>query len=98
MPCTRSSHSSLMTAADLPDSDFDPDYREDSADESEDDLPPSMARDRAQWVVANTEAIEELYKIYCDAGKLLWGRAFFQCGDITSFAHFVYKHTTPGAA
>ena len=86
-----------MNGRDLPeDSDSDPDYREDSADE-DDELPPSMARDRADWVVANAEALEELYKAYKEVGQLLFGSAFFQCGRITAFSHFVYKHSMPGA-
>ena len=88
----------LMSGRDLPD-DFsdDPDYREDSADEEDDELPPSMARDRAQWVVDNQDAVEELYRAFKEAGVTLFGGAFFQCGNITPFAHFVYKYTMPGA-
>lgn len=89
-----------MSGRDLPDDwnseDDDPDYREDSAD-SDDELPPSMARDRAEWVVANNEALSELYKAYKEVGELLFGRAFFQCGNLTQFAHFVYRHSMPGA-
>ncbi len=100
MPSTRQSGSVVVDGRDLPDdwtSDSDPDYREESADEYDDELPPSMARDRAEWVVANAEAVEELYKAYKEVGTLLFGRAFFQCGNITPFAHFVYKHSMPGA-
>lgn len=101
MPSTRRSNDDLATG-DLPDdwtdSDNDPDYREDSADEDDDELPQSMARDRAEWVVDNQTAIEDLYGAFKEAGQQLFGNAFFQCGNITTFAHFVYKHTTPGAA
>ena len=97
MPSTRRNVAELMDPRDLPDdSDSDPDYREDSADE--DDLPPSMGRDRAQWVVDNTDAIEELYKVFKEGGNQLFGRAFFQCGGITAFSHFLYRYTQPGAA
>ena len=86
-----------MNGRDLPDdSDDDPDYREDSASD-DDDLPRSMERDRAEWVVANHEAVSELYKAYKEVGQLLFGSAFFQCGNITQFSHFVYKHSMPGA-
>ena len=95
MPSTRATGDTLMDARDLP-SDDDASYRESSADE-DDELPESMARDRAQWVVDNQDALEELYAAYKDVGAQLFGRAFFQCGSITPFAHFVYKHTTPGA-
>ena len=83
---------------DLPsDDEYDPDYRESSADESDSEIPPSMARDRAQWVVKNQEAIEELYRAFQDTGRVLFGDAFFQLGGITPFAHVVYKYSTPGA-
>ena len=75
----------------------DPDYRESSADDSADDLPPSMARDRAQWVVDNREAVAELYRAFKESGQALFGAAFFQCGSITEFSHLVYKYTMPGA-
>ena len=76
----------------------DPDYRESSADEEEDELPRTMARDRAQWVVDNTEIITELYSLFKANGRVAFGEAFFQTGNITSFAHFVYRYTTPGAS
>tara|TARA_B100001250_G_scaffold268515_1_gene231664 strand:- start:619 stop:927 length:309 start_codon:yes stop_codon:yes gene_type:complete len=101
MPSTRSGFATLFDPNELPDDYFssdsgDPDYREESADEA-DELPKSMARDRAEWVVDNQEAIEELYRITKEAGVRLFGEAFLQCGGVTAFAHFVYKHTTPGA-
>ena len=100
MPSTRSGSSSFFDG-DLPDDYFssdegDPDYRESSADE-DDELPKSMARDRAAWVCDNQDAIEELYMITKSAGSRLFGEAFLQCGGVTAFAHFVYKYTTPGA-
>ena len=101
MPSTRRSGDELMTGGDFTDdtgSDYDPDYREESADEDEDEIPASMARDRADWVVDNQTAIEELFMVFKDAGRELFGNAFFQCGSVTPFAHFVYKHTTPGAS
>ena len=93
MPCTRSSG-----PTDFDDLDFDDDvsYRESSADE-EDELPESMARDRAAWIIDNQDAIEELWATFKQTGTALFGRAFFQCGNITPFAHLVYKYTMPGA-
>jgi hypothetical protein len=77
----------------------DPDYREDSFSSSGDDeLPKTLGRDRARWVEDNVEVIQEIYKLFKDNGRAVFGNAFFQCGDITSFAHFCYKHTTPGAS
>ena len=75
----------------------DPDYRESSADEDEDELPPSMARDRAQWTVENQDVIGELYRMFKDSGSIVFGGAFFQTGSITAFAHFIYRYTSPGA-
>tara|TARA_B100000579_G_scaffold408294_1_gene396311 strand:- start:418 stop:720 length:303 start_codon:yes stop_codon:yes gene_type:complete len=99
MPSTRSTGDALMSMREFSESedDSDPDYRESSADD-EDELPKSMARDRAQWVVDNHEALAELYAEFKDVGRHLFGEAFFQCGNITVFSHFVYRHTMPGAA
>ena len=100
MPSTRGSQTPLVDGNDLPDDyesdDMDPDYRESSADE-DDELPKTMARDRAEWVVSNQEAVEEFYRAFRDIGFQLFGRAFFQTGNVTDFSHFLYKYTTPGA-
>ena len=94
MPSTRSQGEAELL--DLPsDDEYDPDYTE---DESEDDLPHTMGRDRAQWVVDNSEAVEELYRAFKITGQALFGGAFFQCGTVTDFAHLVYKYTSPGAS
>ena len=94
MPCTRSSNEPLYDGSNLPDDytsdEDDASYRESSADE-DDELPKSMARDRAQWVVDNQDALQELYAAYRATGTQLFGNAFNQCGNITCFAHFVYK-------
>jgi hypothetical protein len=100
MPSTRGNPGTLVDGNDLPDDfedDYDADYRESSADE-DDELPKSMARDRAEWVVTNQDAVEEFYRSFRDIGFQLFGRAFFQAGNVTSFSHFLYKYTTPGAA
>ena len=99
MPSTRRTDDTLLDPNDLPDDwtdDDDPDYREDSADE-DDEIPASMARDRAEWVMDNQEAIEELYHHFKECGRQLFGDAVVQCGNVTRFAHFVYKQTMPGA-
>lgn len=85
---------------DLPsdDDEYDPDYSEGESTIAADDLPPSMGRDRAQWIEDNVEAVEDLYRVFKEAGRELWGQAFYQTGDVTTFAKFVYKYTTPGAA
>ena len=75
----------------------DPSYREDSADESSDELPMTRGRDRAQWCIDNLDAVQELYAVYMDTGRQLFGDAFHQIGSVTDFAHFVYRFTTPGA-
>ncbi len=80
-------------------SDDDPDYREDSAgEEDEDELPKTMGRDRARWLEDNLDAVSEIYRNFKRDGNLCFGRSFFQCGDITKFAHFCYKYTALGAA
>ena len=98
MPSTRRTLDEV-DPMDLPsDDEFDPDYRESSADDSDYEVPRSMARDRAQWVVEHQAALEELYRTFKDVGCTLFGEAFFQLGGITPFAHVVYKYSTPGAA
>jgi hypothetical protein len=85
----------MYEASDLPsDDDFDPDYLEESADD--DELPPTLGRDRADWVVEYTDALEELYGAFLDTGRQLFGNAFFQTGGITEFSHFCYRYTQPG--
>lgn len=93
MPSTRSMQSGLWDG-ELPEDEFDPDYVEES---DEDDLPQSIGRDRAQWVVDNTDALEDLYRAVKEYGQRVFGGAFLQTGNITAFSHFVYKYTSPGA-
>jgi|TARA_B100000073_G_scaffold300289_1_gene266659 hypothetical protein len=96
MPSTRANNDGHL-AHGLPDDyssdDFDPDYCE--SEEGDDELPRTMERDRAQWVVDNTEDLEWLYRNYLELGRSMFGNAFFQQGNITAFAHFIYRHTTP---
>lgn len=78
--------------------DDDPDYREESDDESdESDVPASMQRDRAQWVMNNHDELVEVYDVFRKAGAKIFGRAFFQTGGIDKFAKFCYKYSMPGA-
>ena len=78
---------------DFSDDDDDPDYREESGEEEE--IPNTMHRDRAQWIVDNTEDLEWLYRKLKEDGKSTMGRAFLQTCTITNFANFVYRYTTP---
>jgi hypothetical protein len=96
MPSTRGGgrHDLLEGLVDS-DDDFDPDYRE--SDDSDEEVPATMAQDRAQWVVDSQEAVEESYHMFLALGRQLWGEAFFQTGDVTKFAYFIYKHTALGA-
>lgn len=73
---------------------YDPSYHESSSGDEE--IPLNMRQDRAQWVVDNAEAVEELFRAFKAAGTALFGRAFHQCGSATTFSYYVYKHTTPG--
>ena len=76
---------------------FDPDYRESSDEESaESDKPLSIKRERAQWIVDNQVALEELMHCFQRDGYQLFGRAFFQLGDVNQFAKFVFRTTVPG--
>ena len=96
MPCTRGGgRHDLAEGLMDSDDDYDPDYRE--TDSEDDELPRSMQRDRAQWIVDNQDALEDLYRNFKETGQSCFGRAFFQTGNITSFANFLYRFTTPGA-
>ena len=93
MPSTRGGGRTDIGERELDSDDCDPDYVEEwSSDEEE---PPTRATDRAQWVVDNVAAVEELYLVFKNVGEQQFGRAFFQCGDVTKFAHFIYNNTTP---
>jgi hypothetical protein len=78
-------------------SEDDPDYREDSDDGDEDDLPHTMGRDRALWFIDNRDALVEVYRALKEVGTGVFGSAFLQCGSLNAFGNFVYKYTTPGA-
>ena len=79
------------------DSEDDPDYREDSDDSEESDIPRTLGRMRAQWVVDHHEALSEAYHIFLETGRKLFGNAFFQNGSINNFANLCFKYTQPGA-
>jgi hypothetical protein len=81
----------------LPDSDDDPDYREDSDDSDESDIPRTMGRMRGQWVVDNQDDLEAMYKVFMECGRKVFGRTFFQVGTINNFAKLCFKYTHPGA-
>ena len=96
MPSTRGGgrHDLLEGLHDSDDDDYDPDYRE--TDSEDDELPMSMQRDRAQWIVDNQEALEDLYRDFKEKGRYVLGASFLQTGNITSFCNFIYRFTTPG--
>jgi hypothetical protein len=77
---------------------FDPDYRESSEEDSteSDTLPFNVKRERAQWIVDNQEALEELFQCFKRDGQAIFGRAFYQLGDINQFVKFVFKTIVPG--
>ena len=70
---------------------------EEESDEYE-DVPRTMQRDRAQWVVENYDELVEIYEVFKKVGVLTFGSAFFQSGGIDKFAKFCYKYTSPGGA
>lgn len=95
MPCTRTSNEPLMDC-DLPsdsDDDYDPDYCEDP--DEDDELPQTKERDRAQWIVDYHEELAEMFSEFRNHGRALFGDAFFQNANITTFSKFVYINTTP---
>ena len=75
----------------------DPDYRESSDTDDEDNIPKSMARDRARWIEENVDELAELFRAFKKEGAKVFGSAFMQTGTINNFSNFCYKYTTPGA-
>ena len=79
------------------DDDMDPDYRESSEEDSaESDIPRSMKRDRAHWIVEHQDALSELFQCFRNSGRVLFGNAFYQVGTLNQFCNFVYKYSMPG--
>ena len=80
------------------DDEMDPDYRESSDEDSaESDIPQSVQRQRAQWVMEHQDVLVELYQCFKGSGSVLFGQSFYQLGTISQFCNFVFKYTTPGA-
>lgn len=76
----------------------DPEYRESFEEDcAESEVPCNMYRDRASWMIANREALIEMFGDFKERGRAVFGNAFFQLGDLNQFCYFVYKYTTPGA-
>ena len=86
-----------VPTSDEDDDSYDPDYRESSDDDNEDEIPRSMARDRARWIEENVDEIAVVFNAMKQSGKELFGGAFMQTGTINNFANFCYKYTMPGA-
>ena len=81
----------------MSDDENDPDYDEGSYDTDDDDLPMTLGRVRADWVVTNVDAIGELYAVFLRVGRDLFGSAFHQNGRVDYLAKFVFKFMQPGA-
>jgi len=78
--------------------DNDPDYRESSEEDSaESEIPASMQRQRAHWVMEHQDELTELFACFKGSGNVLFGNAFFQLGTINEFCKFVFKYSMPGA-
>lgn len=82
---------------DLLNSDDDPDYREDSDDSEESDIPRTMGRMRAQWIVDHYDVLADMYRAFMDNGRKTFGECFFQQGSINNFANLCFKYTHAGA-
>ena len=94
MPSTRATGGELSGPMDYSDDEFDPDYREDS-EESDDEVPKTMQRDRARWIEDNVEDVEYLYRNLLESGRSIMGDVFLQTCTINAFANFLYRNTTP---
>ena len=97
MPSTRSTAAEVNNglAMEYSDDEFDPDYRESSDEDNEDDVPKTMARDRARWIEDNVEDIEWLYRKVLTEGRSVFGNSFLQLSTINIFANYLYRNTTP---
>lgn len=97
MPSTRSTTTAVNDGLenDYTDDEYDPDYRESSEDETTDDVPKNMQRDRARWIEDNVDDIEWLYRKLLEDGRSVMGNAFLQTATINQFAYFLYRNTTP---
>ena len=47
---------------------MDPDYRESSDDDDEDQIPKKLSVIRARWIEENVDELQELMRAFCDAG------------------------------
>ena len=70
-------------------------YSDECSDEGE--IPNTLKQTRSQWIEEHYDAIEELFHFYMHSGRAYFGNSFFQCGDLSHFADFVFKYTQPGA-
>ena len=57
------------------------------------DLSPLSDSPLRNWENTYSDALQELYQIYKDAGYKLFGSAFDQNGSYASFCKYVYDHT-----
>jgi hypothetical protein len=95
MPSTRGGgRHDLLEGLEDSDDEYDPDYDEEES-ASEDDLPQTFYRDRAHWIEDNLQDIEFLYRHFLEEGRSIMGATFFQTGNVTQFAQFLYRYTTP---
>ena len=77
MPSTRATGDAMDGLDnDYSDDEYDPDYRESSEGESDDDVPKTMHRDRARWVEDNVEDVEHLYRHLLESGRSVMGDVF----------------------
>lgn len=61
------------------------------------DIPTHMSRLRENWILDNYDELIEIFTIFENAGKQVFGRAFYQLGTIDQFCKFCYKYMQPGA-
>ena len=67
----------------------------DTSDEAE--MPRYMHRLRSQWLEENYDALDCCYSNFMEVGRVVFGGAFFQQGDLAEFGKFVFRFTQVGA-
>ena len=61
------------------------------------EVPKHLHRDEKLWIRQYQEELDELYHVFLDTGRVIFGNAFHQTGTPREFAKFVFKYMQPGA-
>lgn len=79
----------------MSDSEYSDDYDSDEDADYDPALEGIDMDDREAYLERYRDELQQLYDIMMTQGKCVFGEAFFQLGNYGTFAHFIYKYTTP---